>query len=200
MHEGGNDKRPAALRASMGAEASPAQRDARIMTRLLNTWHDAERLAMLWLYAFITITIIVEVLRRFVFDFSSIWGEEAARYAFIYLVWIGAAVGVRNRSHISFSIIVDILPARGAAIFSIFGNLAIMTFAGFALYWSIEPVLTSLKYGSVSEGLQLSRAWFLVAVPLGFTLVVLRAFEATIEDVRAFTSNRRPPSGEKLFD
>ena len=87
------------------------------MTRLLNSWHDAERLAMLWLYAFITVTIIIEVLRRFVFDFSSIWGEEAARYAFIYLVWIGAAVGVRNRSHISFSILVDILPARGAATF-----------------------------------------------------------------------------------
>ncbi|WP_040617834.1 MULTISPECIES: TRAP transporter small permease [Roseovarius] len=170
------------------------------MTRLLNRWHDAERLAMLWLYAFITVTIIIEVLRRFVFDFSSIWGEEAARYAFIYLVWIGAAVGVRNRSHISFSILVDILPARGAATFSIFGNLAVMTFAGFALYWSIEPVLTSLKYGSVSEGLQLSRAWFLVAVPLGFTLVMLRAIEATIADIRAFASNRRPPSGEKLFD
>ena len=75
-----------------------------------------------------------------------------------------------------------------------------MTFAGFALYWSIEPVLTSLKYGSVSEGLQLSRAWFLVAVPLGFTLVMLRAIEATIADIRAFASNRRPPSGEKLFD
>ena len=112
---------------------------------------------------------------------------------------IGAAVGVRNHSHISFSILVDILPARGAATFSIFGNLAVMTFAGFALYWSIEPVLTSLKYGSVSEGLQLSRAWFLVAVPLGFTLVMLRAIEATIADIRAFASNRRPPSGERAF-
>ena len=200
MHEGGNGTRSAARLASKGADAWPAERDARIMTRLLNRWHDAERLAMLWLYAFITVTIIIEVLRRFVFDFSSIWGEEAARYAFIYLVWIGAAVGVRNRSHISFSILVDILPARGAATFSIFGNLAVMTFAGFALYWSIEPVLTSLKYGSVSEGLQLSRAWFLVAVPLGFTLVMLRAIEATIADIRAFASNRRPPSGEKLFD
>lgn len=170
------------------------------MTRFLTSWHDAERFAMLWLYAFITLTIIIEVLRRFVFDFSSIWGEESARYAFIYLVWIGAAVGVRNRSHISFSIIVDMLPARGAACFSMFGNLAIMTFAVFALYWSIEPVLTSIKYGSVSEGLQLSRAWFLFAVPLGFTLVMLRSFEALIDDFRAFIASRRPSTGEKLFD
>lgn len=200
MHEGGIGRNSVVLCASEDAEPWPGKRGASVMTRLMKNWFDLERLAMLWLYAFITITIIVEVLRRFVFDFSSIWGEEAARYAFVYLVWIGAAVGVRNRSHISFSIIVDILPARGAACFSIFSNLAVIIFAGFALYWSIEPVLISFNFGSVSEGLQLSRAWFLMAVPLGFTLVMLRAIEATVADIHAFMSNRRPPSGEKLFN
>ena len=39
----------------------------------------------------IVVTIAMEVIRRFVLSYSSIWGEEIARYAFIYLAWIGAA-------------------------------------------------------------------------------------------------------------
>ncbi len=170
------------------------------MTAVRSIWRRGERLAMLWLYAFIVLVIVIEVLRRFVFDYSSIWGEEAARYAFIYLVWIGAAVGVRNRSHISFTIIADLLPARWAALLSALGNIAVVVFAVAALYWSVEPVLTSLRFGSVAEGLRLPRAWFLIAVPLGFSLVVARALGAMWEDVEAFLANRRPPSGEKLFD
>lgn len=170
------------------------------MTAVQAIWRNGERMAMLWLYAFIAIVIVVEVLRRFVFDYSSIWGEEAARYAFIYLVWIGAAVGVRNRSHIRFTILIDMLPPRGAAAMSIIGNVAIMCFAVIAFYWSVEPLKTSLAFGSVTEGLRLPRAWFLIAVPLGFTLVLLRSIGVLVEDFRAFSAGRRPPPGEKLFD
>lgn len=163
-------------------------------------WRNAERLAMLWLYAFIVLVIVIEVIRRFVFDFSSIWGEEAARFAFVYLVWIGAAVGVRNRSHIRFTILSDILPPRGATALSMLGSLAIIGFAVFAFYWSLEPIVTSLRFGSVSEGLRLPRTWFLVAVPIGFTLVFLRAIGVLWADIRAFRANQLPLSGEKLFD
>jgi TRAP-type C4-dicarboxylate transport system permease small subunit len=170
------------------------------MNAISSLWRNAERFAMLWLYAFLTLIIVIEVLRRFVFDYSSIWGEEAARFAFIYLVWIGAAVGVRNRSHISFTIMADMLPPRAATVLSMLSHLAVILFAVIALYWSIEPVLTSLRFGSVAEGLRVSRAWFLVAVPFGFTLVFAHAIGVLIEDFHAFRLNQRPPAGEKLFD
>ncbi|WP_240611144.1 TRAP transporter small permease [Oceaniglobus ichthyenteri] len=170
------------------------------MTAFGTHWRNAERFAMLWLYAFITAVIVIEVIRRFVFDYSSIWGEEAARFAFVYLVWIGAAVGVRNRSHIAFTILFDALPPRAAVLLSMLGHIAVMVFAVFALWWSIDPVLTSYRFGSVAEGLRVSRVWFLIAVPLGFILVFGRAVGVMIEDMHAFRDNRRPPSGEKLFD
>ncbi len=170
------------------------------MKRLSKLSNGAERWLMLWLYAFITLVIVIEVLRRFAFDFSSLWGEEAARYAFIYLVWISAAVGVRNRAHIRFSVMFDALPGRPAAALSAFGNAAVIFFACFAIYWSLDPILTSLRFGSVSEGLRLSRAWFLVAVPLGFTLVVVHALAALFSDLDDFRHGRSPSAGEKLFD
>lgn len=52
---------------------------------------NGERWLLLFFYTTIVITIAMEVLRRFVFSYSSIWGEEVARYAFIYLAWVGAS-------------------------------------------------------------------------------------------------------------
>jgi len=40
---------------------------------------NGERYLMLLFYCFIVFVIVTEVIRRFVLDFSSLWGEEAAR-------------------------------------------------------------------------------------------------------------------------
>ncbi len=72
---------------------------------------NGERYLMLVLYCFIVFVIVTEVVRRFVLDFSSLWGEEAARFAFIYLGWIGASYAVKQRAHIRF----DFLTPRAAA-------------------------------------------------------------------------------------
>src|SRR3546814_14067699 len=82
------------------------------------SWLDenAERWMLLFLYSFIVLVIAIEVLRRFVLMYSSVWGEEAARYAFIYLVWIGAAVAVRDSAHIRIDVLTHLLTPRGSAL------------------------------------------------------------------------------------
>ncbi|MDB9808889.1 TRAP transporter small permease, partial [Yoonia sp.] len=62
--------------------------------RLLD--RNAEKWALLVFYSMLVITMAVEVLRREVFSYSSIWGEEIVRYSFIYLAWIGAAAAVKE--------------------------------------------------------------------------------------------------------
>ena len=68
-----------------------------------------ERWLMFALYSHIVAIVFVEVIRRFVFSYSSIWAEETARYAFIYLVWLGASAAIRDRSHIRIDIIFQFL-------------------------------------------------------------------------------------------
>ena len=71
----------------------------------------------------LVITMAIEVLRREVFAFSSIWGEEIVRYSFIYLVWIGAAAAVKERAHIRIDVIMHYLSPRIKALLYIFGDL-----------------------------------------------------------------------------
>ena len=65
---------------------------------------NGERWMLLTLYGYIVAVVFIEVVRRFVLEYSSYWGEETARYAFIYLVWIGAAAAVKGRAALRSSI------------------------------------------------------------------------------------------------
>lgn len=161
---------------------------------------EGERWLLLVLYGFIVAVIFLEVIRRFVLAYSSIWGEETARYAFVYLVWIGAAAGVRDRAHIRIDIVAEVLPPRGKALLYMFGEVATLVFALFALRWSIEPVIVSLTFHSVTDGLRIVKAWFLVAVPLGFALVVVRVVQSLRRDLADFRAARPVFTGNRLFE
>ena len=76
---------------------------------------DAERYLMLVFYCTVVFVIVNEVVRRFVLQYSSLWGEEVARYAFIYLGWVGAAQAVKERAHIRFDTVLQLLPVNDAS-------------------------------------------------------------------------------------
>ncbi|WP_085828011.1 TRAP transporter small permease [Roseovarius gaetbuli] len=161
---------------------------------------NAERWALLVFYVMLVVTMAVEVLRREIFSYSSIWGEEIVRYSFIYLVWIGAAIAVKDRAHIRIDVLLHYLGPRMKALIYIFGDLVMFGVAVIALYWSLETVHVSAKFGSVSHGLRVSMVWFLMAVPVGFALMVLRLIQSLLRDLRALRDGKDVYEGEKMFD
>lgn len=161
---------------------------------------NGERYLMLVLYCFIVFVIVTEVVRRFVLDFSSLWGEEAARFAFIYLGWIGASYGVKQRAHIRFDFLTRLLPPRAAGAVFLFSELATLVFACFALYWSFQSLLTMVHFGALSPALRIPQAWFAAAIPLGFAMMTVRIVQSALRDWRCLRDGRAPYTGMLLFD
>jgi len=168
------------------------------MLRSLN--QNAERWALLIFYTLLVATMAVEVVRREVFAYSSIWGEEIVRYAFIYLAWIGASAAVRDRAHIRIDVIYNYVSPRVKALLYIFGDLVMMIVAVLALYWSFETVSVSWEFGSVTHGLRVSKVWFLMAVPIGFGLMIFRLVQSFLRDLADLRAGRPVYEGERLFD
>lgn len=165
---------------------------------LLN--RNAERWALLVFYVTLVLTMFVEVVRREMFAYSSIWGEEMVRYSFIYLAWIGAAAAVKDRGHIRIDVLMQYVGPRVKALLYIFGDLVMLGVALVAVYWSFETVLVSAKFGSVTHGLRVSQVWFLSAVPIGFSLVVFRLIQSLMRDFADLRDGRPVFEGDKMFD
>lgn len=168
------------------------------MLKLLDK--NAERYALLVFYTLLVATMAVEVIRREVFAFSSIWGEEVVRYAFIYLAWVGAASAVKERAHIRIDVIFNYVSQTTKSILYIFGDLMMLAVAVLALFWSLEVVSVSWKFGSVSHGLRVSMVWFLAAVPIGFGLMLFRLIQSLLRDVADLRAGRPVYEGARLFD
>ena len=159
-----------------------------------------ERWALLVFYTMLVVTMAIEVVRRELFAYSSIWGEEIVRYSFIYLAWIGAAAAVRDRAHIRIDVLMHYVRPRLKSLLYIFGDLVMMVVAVFAFYWSFEIVAVSWKFESVSHGLRLPMVWFLMAVPVGFGLMMLRLTQSLYRDFTDFRTGRALYAGKKMFD
>ena len=161
---------------------------------------NAERWLLLVFYALIVATIVVEVVRRFVLSYSSIWGEEIARYAFIYLAWVGASAAVKDRAHIRIDVIIHMLSHRGRAAVYLFGDVCMFILAVLAVWTALESIEISYRFGSVTHGLRISLVWFLAAVPLGFTLMIYRLLQSMRRDLMDLHAGRGVHEGAKLFD
>jgi len=161
---------------------------------------NCERWLLLIFYSMIVVTIGTEVVRRFALSYSSTWAEEVARYAFIYLVWIGVAAAVRDRGHIRIDVIMGFLGNRGKAIIYLIGDFIMLFVAILALYYSYETLAVSMKFQSVTHGLGVAQAWFLAAVPIGFSLVCFRLVQSIWRDLSDLRHGRDVYEGVRLFD
>ena len=161
---------------------------------------NAERYLMLVFYCFVVFVIIQEVVRRFVLNYSSAWGEEAARYGFIYLGWIGASYAVKERAHIRFDILLNRLPSRLHGWVYVLADVATLAFACIAIYWSMHTIGSLLKFDAATPVLRVNKAWFEAAVPIGFALMVWRLLQSLARDLADLRAGRPVFTGKAMFE
>ncbi len=160
---------------------------------------NGERYLLLIFYTMVVAVIGVEVIRRFMLSFSSVWGEEIARFCFIYLTWVGASAAVKNRTHIRIDLIYSWVPAQYHVWLYMLADLATMAFAIVAFYYSLIPIVNALSFGNVTDGLRINRTFFLMAVPLGFAMTMMRLVQNFVRDWRDHRAGRPVFRGKKLF-
>ncbi|NLY00405.1 MAG: TRAP transporter small permease [Rhodopirellula sp.] len=63
------------------------------------------------LFAATILVVTAQVVWRYVFNNSLVWTEELSRLLFTWIIFIGAALAVKEGTHIGVSLLVDRLPA-----------------------------------------------------------------------------------------
>jgi TRAP-type transport system small permease protein len=95
--------------------------------KLVEDWIIVPVLAAL--LAFVTAGVFLQVILRYGFNATFLWAEEMALFAFIWSVFLGAAVGVRRRIHLAFDFLPLVLQGRAAGLHSLLINLSILLVA-----------------------------------------------------------------------
>jgi TRAP-type transport system small permease protein len=82
--------------------------------------------ALAGLLAFITIGVFIQVVLRYLFAMSFLWGEELSLFAFIWCVYLGTVVCTWRHTHFSFDIFSEILGGRAAGLQRLLVDLCIV--------------------------------------------------------------------------
>jgi len=148
------------------------------------------RLAHQFLIALLGITVLVLMVpvsmqigsRFFEWIPNYMWTEEMSRFFFIWMVMIGATVGVREGLHFDVDIWANPSPAL-ARFLRWASRLLIMGFAGVVLYWGIE--FTKFGWNQTSELAELPMWMIFIAWPVaGFFWIAFLIEKMVVDSER----------------
>jgi TRAP-type C4-dicarboxylate transport system permease small subunit len=132
--------------------------------------------------AILVVPVTLQVLSRYTDLIPAyIWTEELARFMFIWMVMLGAMIGVREGTHFE----VDVWPALGEranAALRIVSQALVLVFALVFVWWGIE--FTRFGWEQVSEIAELPMWTIFIAWPLAGAAWVLFLGEHFLANVR----------------
>ncbi len=113
---------------------------------------------------------ILQVFFRYVLNNSLPWPEELARWIFVWLVFVGLALGVRRDAHLRIDIVDKLLPPAAARWAALFARSAVATACVVLVVHGLDLVERAT---TVSPALEWPVANLYLAAPVGGALCLL---------------------------
>ena len=119
----------------------------------------------------LSVDLFLGVFSRYVMVRTFTWYDEIARGCFVWLTFLGAAVGVKRHAHFRLHIVVDRLSPRLRQATVLLFPLVVIIFAGVL----IQQGLVFLDLGKFQQTpvMGLPKTWIYVAIPIGGALMIL---------------------------
>lgn len=152
------------------------------MEQFLERFERGLRVFLAGLLAFITIGVFIQVCMRYFLNLSFLWGEEMSLFAFIWCVFLGAAVATRRRVHFSFDFLASLLPGRIAAAQQLVVNLIVLGLAIVMLVQGYEFSILSIRRLSPALGITLFIPTLII--PVSAAYMILAAGRDVVKNCR----------------
>ena len=138
------------------------------------------------LMAVLVIDLMLGVFSRYVLFSTFTWYDEIARACFVWVVFLGGAVGVKRGAHFGLHLLIDRLPERARHVATLITPAVIIAFSGALVVQGLE----FLEFGRFQQlpVMGISKAWVYAAMPVGGLLMILYSLQNLWRMARARAS------------
>lgn len=154
------------------------------LEKSLNALNTATRVVVSVFMLSSVIVIFYQVFTRYVLGFSEAWTEEFARYASVWMTFLGIGLLARTREHIRLDFLDSILGRKSRFVILFLETVASLAFYGI-LGWEGAKILQATNR-QIAPGLQISLSFVYAAIPIGCFIFAVFAFELFIRKSWAF--------------
>jgi len=167
-----------------GAGAEPSPHPAASPRGLLK-WVavNFEEIVCAFFLTLLVVTISTAVVFRYVLNSPLPWPEELARYALVWLTFIGASLATKRHAHIVVDFAGLFLPERPRLWITLAVHL--IAIACLALFVVQGVQVVQKMWVAVSPALSIRVGYVYLSIPLGTALMILHMVRQTTTTVRA---------------
>jgi C4-dicarboxylate transporter DctQ subunit len=130
-----------------------------------------------FLLGFFVILLFIQIVLRQTFGYTISWGEELARFAFVWFVYFGASYAARLGAHNRVTIQLRWLPGNAEKYIEAFADCIWILFNVVMIYKSTMLIASMMKYTYISPTLGWSMAYVYMIFPLSFTAITIRVIQ-----------------------
>jgi TRAP-type C4-dicarboxylate transport system permease small subunit len=138
------------------------------MRRILNLLDKAVWAALAALTAVMSLAILIQVLCRVFLGTAIVWAEEFAVLLFAWMIFLGAAYGQRNDSHLSIDTLRNVLGRKARIAMDAFRLIVIAACSLVAIWQGV--ILTQRTLPLLYPAMEITRALLYVSVPVCFAI------------------------------
>lgn len=125
------------------------------------------------------VVVFLQVIFRFILRASLPWSEELSRYVMVWIAFLGAAIGVRRKSHIGVEALIIILPKNWQKWAGFFVSLCSAVFFAFLVKYG-RLILRTVVFQR-SPAMELSMAIPYSAILVGGALMLVYSLYNAVE-------------------
>ncbi len=128
--------------------------------------------------------LLAQVFMRYVFNSPITWSEEAARFIFVYVSFIGISFAYRMKTQIRMEAVTNLFSKKIQKALRIFVNIATIALFYYMIPFSFEFIKIQANVKSTATHIPMSIVY--IALPLGLALAGIRLLIENIRILRGY--------------
>lgn len=144
------------------------------MLRFFSFINRVENITLVWTILALAAIGFIQVIARYVFNYSFTWFEEFGRYMGVFVAFLGASIGVRTGSHFTMDLVVSHMKPPWQGLVWALTNCLSAGFFFIVAYHSWKIVLRMYGYETTSPTMQIPMYVAYLPIPVFSVFIGIR--------------------------
>lgn len=128
------------------------------------------------------ISLFINVVLRYGFNYSLAWSEELVRNVIIYTTFIGCSAAVKNRSMIKIDASVQIFPGLKGFL-NFFSNIVTLIFSSMMIYYGYKMAMLMVETEQATIIMEIPLVYLYSILPLMGVMMFIRTIQNMYIDI-----------------
>ena len=124
---------------------------------------------------FVFIDVLLQVFTRITPNTIAVkWTVEMGSILLCAMLWVGLGQGISHKSHIRFTMVIEMFPPKAQKIFEVFGDLVFMAFCCVLAYYTWTMLQFYADNNTTTTILQWGKQWTKLPMFIGLAVAAVR--------------------------